>query len=96
MSVASTGENKYVLTITDDFTRYVKVHFIKRKAEVFSKCKKYVCMVENAFGTNVRTIRTDNGGDYVSESFPKFCIDKRIKHQSSTRIPLNRIEYQKG
>ena len=46
-NVDSVGENKYVLTFTDDYTRYVTAYFIKSKSEVLSKFVEYVTMMEN-------------------------------------------------
>ena len=37
--------------------------------------------MENETGLRVRAIRTDNGGEYTSQSFNKFCADKGIMHQ---------------
>ena len=81
MIVASMGGSKYVLTFTDDYTKFVTVYFIKRKAEVTCKFKEYVSMVENELGYKVGSIRTDNGGEYTSESFRQVCVEKGIKHQ---------------
>ena len=64
MNVDTIGGSKYVLTFTDDYSRYVTVYFIKSKSEVLSKFKEYVNMVENATGLRVRTLRSDNGGDW--------------------------------
>ena len=81
MNVNSIGGSKYVLTFTDDYTRYVTVYFIKSKAEVLSKFEEYVNMVENATGLKVKILRTDNGGEYVSHDFAKYCKDKGIFQQ---------------
>ena len=80
MNVDSIGGSKYLLTLTDDYTRYVTVYFIRSKSEV-SKFMEYVSRVENETGLRVRAIRTDNGGGYTSQSFNKFCADKGIVHQ---------------
>ena len=81
MNVESIGGSKYVLTFTDDYTRYVTVYFLKSKSEVLSKFEEYVNMVENATGQKVQNLRTDNGGEYVSKNFRKFCASKGIFHQ---------------
>ena len=81
MHVDSMGGRNYVLTLTDDHTRYFKVYFIKSTSEVLSKFVEYVSMVENETGLRVRAIRTDNGGEYTSQHFNKFCVDKGIMHQ---------------
>ena len=81
MNVDSIGGSKYVLTFTDDYTRYVTVYFLKYKSEVLSKFEEYVNMVQNATGLKVQNLRTDNGGEYVSSDFTKFCVSKGIFHQ---------------
>ncbi len=81
MNVESIGGSKYVLTFTDDYTRYVTVYFLKSKSEVLSKFEEYVNMVENMTGQKVQNLRTDNGGEYVSDDFTKFCTSKGIFHQ---------------
>ena len=81
MNVDSVGGSKYVLTFTDDYTRYVTAYFIKNKSEVLSKCVEYVTKMENEIDLRVRAVRTDNGGEYTSQYFKKFCADKGIAQQ---------------
>ena len=81
MNVDSVGGSKYVLTFTDDYTRYVTAYFIKNKSEVLSKFVEYVTKMENEIDLRVRAIRTDNGGEYTSHYFKKSCADKGIAQQ---------------
>ena len=81
MNVDSVGGSKYVLTFTDDYTRYVTVYFIRSKSEVLSMFVEYVTMMGNETDLRVRAIRTDNGGEYTSQYFKTFCADKGIAHQ---------------
>ena len=69
MNVDSVGGSKYVLTFTDDYTRYVTVYFIKSKSEVLSMFVEYVTMMGNETDLLVRAIRTDNGGEYTAQYF---------------------------
>ena len=82
LNVDSVGGSKFVLTFTDDYTRYVTVYFIKSKSELLSMFVEYVTMMENETDLRVRAIRTgDTGGEYTSQYFKKFCADKGIAHQ---------------
>ena len=63
MNVDSVGGSKYVLTFTDDYTRYVTAYFTKNKSEVLSKYVKDVTMIANETDLRARAIRTDNGGE---------------------------------
>jgi hypothetical protein len=78
MNTDSIGGSKYILTFTDDYTRYVTVNFLKNKSEVYEKFQEYVSMVENFTGLKVKTLRTDNGGEYVSNDFSKYCVNKEL------------------
>ncbi|KAK1668552.1 hypothetical protein QYE76_056711 [Lolium multiflorum] len=47
MSVASRGGYRYVLTFTDDLSRYGYIYFMKHKSETFEKFKEFQSEVEN-------------------------------------------------
>ena len=47
MSVASRGRYCYVLTFTDDLSRYGYIYFMKHKSETFEKFKEFQSEVEN-------------------------------------------------
>ena len=94
MQVQSKGGSRYVLTFTDDFSRYTYVYFLKKKSEVLSKFMQFVALAENISGgvveklniytntkQNLKTFRTDNGGEYTSNEFQKFCADKGISRE---------------
>ena len=83
MQIDSKGGSKYMVTFIDDYSRYVTVYFIKNKSEVLTKFKEYVTYVENQGGNqgNVKLLRTDNGGEYTSNDFVKYCAEKGISHQ---------------
>ena len=92
MQVKSKGGSKYMLTFTDDFSRYTTAYFIKSKSEVLSKFMEYVNSVEKHSGhqimklnifaeEDVKVLRSDNGGEYTSDKFTKFCADKGILHE---------------
>ena len=83
MQVESKGGNKYMVTFTDDNSRYATVYFIKNKDEVLTKFKEYVSFVENQSGNrgHVKILRSDNGGEYTSNNFVKYCAEKGISHE---------------
>ena len=64
--VRSLGGSCYYVTFIDDSTRKVWVFFLKNKSEVFATFKKWKPNVENQTGLSVKSLRTDNGGEYDS------------------------------
>ena len=54
MQVESKGGSKYMLTFTDDFSRYTTAHFFKSKGEVLLKFIEYVNSVERHTGHQIK------------------------------------------
>ncbi|PFX16774.1 Retrovirus-related Pol polyprotein from transposon TNT 1-94 [Stylophora pistillata] len=89
MNVDSVGGSKYVVTFTDEYTRYVIAYFIKSKSEVLSKFVEYVAMMENNTDLRVRAVRTDNGREYTSQRFNRIPFPK--KSEKETHQPLQLV-----
>jgi transposase InsO family protein len=87
MSVNSIGGSRYFVTFIDDYTRYTYVYFIKHKDEELAKFKECVNLATNLTGKSVKTLRTDNGGEYCSKEFESFLKEKGIVHQLT--VPYN-------
>ena len=50
------------------------------------KCLLFSCIlsfVENQFEFEIKILRTDGGGEYMSNQFKSFCLDHGIQHQLS-------------
>jgi hypothetical protein len=72
---------KYFLTFIDDFSRCTWVYFLKLKSEVFDKFLAYKALVEKQSGHQIQRLRTDNGGEYVSNNFTSYCTTQGIQMQ---------------
>ena len=79
-TISLTG-SYYFLTLIDDFTKYTIIAFLKHKSEVLDHFIAYKNLVENQLDTRIKTIRTDNGGEYISTDFQAFCSNHGIRHQ---------------
>jgi transposase InsO family protein len=79
--VSSLGGSKYYVTFIDDFSRKVWVYFLKHKSDVFSIFKRWKTEVETETGLKIKCLRSDNGGEYDSAEFKKFCAYKGIRCQ---------------
>jgi hypothetical protein len=76
------------LVVVDDFSRYSWVFFMATKDEPFEHFKSLYLRLSLEFAGSLRTIRSDNGGEFKNTSFESFCNEKGIEHQfSSPRVP---------
>ena len=78
MNVNSVGGSRYFVTFIDDYSRYTAVYMMKNKSEVLQKLKEFVQSSENFTGKRIKRIRSDNGGEYTSEEFTKYCKSRGI------------------
>ena len=81
MQTESFGGAKYFVTFTDDYSRCCAVYFMKQKSEVLEKFKEFEAVATNEAGRSIRTLRTDNGGEYLSREFEDYLEGKGIKHE---------------
>jgi len=50
---------------------------------VFEKFVQYANMIRNRFNREIKVIKTDNGREYLNESFKRFVKTPGIEHQTS-------------
>ena len=55
--------------------------FHEGKIRVFTIFKRFKSMVEKQSGHHIKTLRNDNGKEYNSKEFDKFCEDEGVKRQ---------------
>ncbi|KAG7311034.1 hypothetical protein JYU34_003892, partial [Plutella xylostella] len=83
MQVPSFSGKRYFVTFIDDFSRKTFIYFMDRKSEVFEKFKLFKVLVENETGSKIKTLRSDNGGEYMSNQFQEYLKSSGIKHQTT-------------
>ena len=49
---------------------------MRQKSETFEKFKEFEGLVTNESGCNIGTLRTDNGGEYLSSEFEEYPSQK--------------------
>ena len=57
---------------------------MKNKDEVFNKFKEFKALIENHTEKKIKTFRSDNGGESISNEFKELCRDSRIKRELTT------------
>ena len=78
MQVPSLGGNRYVLTFIDDYTRKTWVYMLKQKSEVFEKFHHFKTLVEKQCGRYIKVLRTDRGGEHISQDFLRIHLSKTV------------------
>ena len=72
LSVASTSKRRYYVIFVDDYSHRCWIFFMKKKSETFSKFCEFKALVEES-GKQVKDLRSDNGGEYISSEFKDLC-----------------------
>jgi len=87
-NVMSFGKKSYCLVITDDFSRFTWVFFLRANDETSEILKSFITRIENQSSSKVKIIRCDNGTKFKNSEMNKFCEEKGIERQfSAPRTP---------
>jgi len=73
--------SRFFLTIVDDYSRAVWIYLLTSKQEAPTHMKNFLALVERQFSTHVRTIRSDNGSEFIC--LRDFFAEKGIVHEMS-------------
>jgi hypothetical protein len=84
---------KYFMLLVDYYTRITAVFFLKNKSEAFENFKIYKEMVENEMDSEIKCLRSDNGGEFTSKEFMDYCNNHGIKRQLSIARTCQQNEF---
>ena len=87
MSHVSLGGYEYYVLFIDDYSRMTWIYFLKTKSEVFKRFQEFKALVEKQTGRKIRTLRSDNGGEYTDGGFAEFCTHEGIRLEFT--VPYN-------
>ena len=97
INAKSLSGGEYFLTFIDDNTRYIWIYVLKPKDEVFRCFLEWKAQVERSTGRKLKTLHTDNGGEYVSADFEKCLKEEGVRHELTEPILLrSRMMLLKG
>ncbi|GJR77259.1 retrovirus-related pol polyprotein from transposon TNT 1-94 [Tanacetum coccineum] len=74
---------KYCLVVTDDYSRFSWVFFLRTKDETSEILKNFIKEIENLVDKKVKIIRSDNGTEFKNHVMDEFCREKGIKREYS-------------
>jgi hypothetical protein len=87
MLVKSLGGSLYYVIFIDDYSRKTWLYLLKTKDEVLRKFQEFKGEIENLTNKKIKTLRTDNGGEYTSKEFVAFCKSTRVRRELT--VPHN-------
>ncbi|CAM8972042.1 unnamed protein product [Rhodiola kirilowii] len=74
---------KYFLTVVDDFSRAVWTFLMRQKTEVPDIIIGLFALIQNQFDKQVKTFRSDNGGEFINTKMHNFLTSKGCIQQST-------------
>jgi hypothetical protein len=82
-SLSIGGKFKYYITFIDDFSRKTWIYFLtgKTSEEVLKRFLEFKALVETQTGKRIKALGYDNGGEYTSFAFKRFCVEDGIKRE---------------
>lgn len=83
MEVKSIGNSRYFLLYKDDFSNCRREYFIKNKSEAKSCFKTFLKKVENETGEKIKTLRTDNGLEFINAEIRNMTQENGIRHEKT-------------
>ncbi|GKD66390.1 putative ribonuclease H-like domain-containing protein [Tanacetum coccineum] len=81
--VSSLLHKKYCLVVTDDYSRFSWVFFLRSKDETSEILKNFIKEIENLVDKKVKIIRSDNGTEFKNQVMDDSCREKDIKREYS-------------
>lgn len=66
MRTESIGGARYLLTFTDDYSRWTEFYLLRNKSEVTTKFMEYKNLAETHTGMKIKAIQSDNGREFVN------------------------------
>ena len=71
----------YFLIFVDDKSMFTWAYFIRRKNNVFKYFKEFIIKVEKKTSKYIKILRSDQGGEYTSGAFRRYCTENGIQQQ---------------
>lgn len=73
----------YFLTIVDDKSRCTWTYLMQNKAQTGSLLEKFIRMITKQFDAKIKTIRSDNGGEFLASTCQNVFTEFGIIHHTT-------------
>src|ERR1700677_1755559 len=82
----------YIATFIDDHSKHAILYFLKSKDQLFEALKMYLAWAETQPSHKMRTLHTDQGGEYMAGQVQALLKERGIEHQTTMPgSPLSRF-----
>ena len=81
MNIKARGGYEYYVTFIDDYSRYGYAYLMHHKSETFDKFREFRAEAEKQLGKPIKALRSDRGGEYLSDEFLGHLIENEILSQ---------------
>ena len=71
------------MTFIDDYCKWATLYPMKMKSEYSSLFMKYQEIMERETGRQIKVLRSDRGGEYISNTLHEHFVQNGIQHQFS-------------
>ena len=78
MSVHARGGFVYFITFIDDYSQYGYLYLMRYKSKAFERFKEFRNEVEKQLRRSIKSLRSDRGGEYLSQAFLDYLRDNGI------------------
>ena len=83
MHVPSLGGAHYFVVFIDVASERIFTYLLRRKSDVFTHFVRFQAWAERTTGKKLKTLRTDNGGEYLSREFKELFAGTGVEHQTT-------------
>jgi hypothetical protein len=81
--ILSHSHAKWMIMFIDDAFGFSALHFLRSKADAVTALQDLITWAEAQTGYHLRSIRSDQGGEYINQSLHTFLSSRGIEHQTS-------------
>lgn len=83
MRETSLGGSRFYVNFIDDASGFRKVYFMRHKSDVFEKFREYHTLIRNKFQRSMKTLRMDNGTEYINDNLQRYLIANGIQVETT-------------
>ena len=88
MSHVSLSGYEYHVLFIDGHSRRTWISFLKINCEVFKWFQEFIALVETQTGRKIKSLRSDNGGEYTLGEFVDYCEIGRASCRERVSSPV--------